>query len=582
MTSKRIAAASLVVLLGLGGAVVTATAASAEGEASTDTTAAPVAPTEEVTSSPDTQTAPESPTTSPASTDSATPSTETPEATEQQPADSATVASPQTPASQQRVSPASIPTADPYVVAIWEMLPNGDKFPQKLIASQVTASTDVHALDSKATKCGTSYQSDLYANDKITGALITKAILNGGDESWPGGTYQSKFSNTFTTPKCTVTTIAVPDLTVLPPTCDTAGSLPLTTWPAAQNPNGYEGDGFRVYLDKAYTGAGTYKATVQKVGPGFDPKYPAGTKVTGNLLQTLVVLPATGHQSTNPNGACYVPPVLEQCTTTTAGTVFTEQNTTAAMFSETRATGHYEFTGNALHVWTEGATSTDKVAFYFPISTSFAGLGEPSLNATVPAGIQIVTDFDGDGSADGILVGEAGAYGTDWWLSNSAAQFVKDGAPLHTGGSGSANHGTLGQWLAAFPSAAPQLGGFSLGSGVKADGLVKSITIGCKVYTFAHYTPPVIPPTELPVVVPPVTDTPTPTPSVTPTEVPTASVQRLASTGVDGTYLILGAGGLFVIVMGLIAIAITLGQRKLRRHEEHLAAIESGDIDPLA
>lgn len=85
------------------------------------------------------------------------------------------------------------------------------------------------------------------------------------------------------------TTVTVPDLAVTPPTCDTDGTLPLTFWPAAQNANGYEGDGFRVYLNKAYTGPGTYIATLQKVGPGFDPKYPGGTKVTGNLTQTLVV-----------------------------------------------------------------------------------------------------------------------------------------------------------------------------------------------------------------------------------------------------------------------------------------------------
>ena len=41
-------------------------------------------------------------------------------------------------------------------------------------------------------------------------------------------------------------------------------------------------------------------------------------------------------------------------------------------------------------------------------------------------------------------------YGDDWWLSNGSEQFVKDAAPLHTGGSGSDNHGTLAQWRAAF------------------------------------------------------------------------------------------------------------------------------------
>ena len=34
-------------------------------------------------------------------------------------------------------------------------------------------------------------------------------------------------------------------------------------------------------------------------------------------------------------------------------------------------------------------------------------------------------------------------YGNDWWLSNGSAQFVKDAAPSHVGGSGSDNDGTL-------------------------------------------------------------------------------------------------------------------------------------------
>ena len=158
--------------------------------------------------------------------------------------------------------------------------------------------------------------------------------------------------------------------------------------------------------------------------------------------------------------------------------------------SDTRATGHYGVQGTGLHVWTEGTTSTDKVAEYVATSAPLATVGEPSLEFTntsgggVP-GFQLVIDFDGNGSADGILVGEPGVYGNDWWASNGSAQFVKDGAPSHTGGFGSANHGTLDQWRAAFPNANVVAFGFSLGSGVKGDGVIDAINFDGTRYTFA-------------------------------------------------------------------------------------------------
>ncbi|GAA3181093.1 hypothetical protein GCM10010531_39120 [Blastococcus jejuensis] len=160
-------------------------------------------------------------------------------------------------------------------------------------------------------------------------------------------------------------------------------------------------------------------------------------------------------------------------------------------FSQTGATGHYEVQGSGLHIWTEGATSSDKVAGYVATSTPLAGIGEPSLDyaptfGSVPPGYQLVVDFDGNGSIDGILVGEPEFYGNDWWLTNGSAQFVKDGAPSHTGGSGSANHGTLDQWRTAFPNAVVKAFGFSLGSGVYGDGVINSIEFDGTTYTFAE------------------------------------------------------------------------------------------------
>jgi len=158
--------------------------------------------------------------------------------------------------------------------------------------------------------------------------------------------------------------------------------------------------------------------------------------------------------------------------------------------SDTRATGSYGVEGTGLRITTTGSASTDKVAEYVTTETPLAAVGEPSLtfrntSSGGTPGYQLVVDFDADGSSDGILIGEPGVYGNDWWVNDAAKQFVKDGAPSHTGGSGSANHGTLDQWRAAFPSATVQAFGFSLGSGVKGDGVIDAITFAGDTYTFA-------------------------------------------------------------------------------------------------
>jgi hypothetical protein len=92
-----------------------------------------------------------------------------------------------------------------------------------------------------------------------------------------------------------------------PATCGVAGGLApdFTLGTPAQNPNGWELDGGRIYLDKPYTGPGTYNYTVQKVGPGFDPKYPSGTKIVGKTSGTLVVEAAIPFQSADPAAPCF-------------------------------------------------------------------------------------------------------------------------------------------------------------------------------------------------------------------------------------------------------------------------------------
>jgi hypothetical protein len=180
----------------------------------------------------------------------------------------------------------------------------------------------------------------------------------------------------------------------------------------------------------------------------------------------------------------------------TAGTIYVPDDFNPAM-SDTRATGHYELQGTALHVWTTPTVTpgpnTNKVAEYVNTSTPLAAVGEPSLDqtynsgSTIAPGFQLVVDFDNDGSADGILVGEPAAYGTNWWLNTSSKPFVQAGAPHTGGGFGSPWYGTLDEWRAAFPNANVVAFGFSLGSGVTGDWTINAINFAGTRYTFGKH-----------------------------------------------------------------------------------------------
>ncbi|KQM82121.1 Ig-like domain-containing protein [Agromyces sp. Leaf222] len=164
-------------------------------------------------------------------------------------------------------------------------------------------------------------------------------------------------------------------------------------------------------------------------------------------------------------------------------------------FSETRATGHYERTADGLHIWTEGATSTDKVAGYLnvdlPLASTLSGGIDYAATSGITPGAQFAVDIDGNGSPDGILVGES-VYGENWWLTNgsSAAFKALDPSGAEDGGNGSAHFGTLAQWSAAAPAARIVKVGFSLGSGVKGDGVVRAVVAGGTRFTF-DANPPV-------------------------------------------------------------------------------------------
>jgi len=162
---------------------------------------------------------------------------------------------------------------------------------------------------------------------------------------------------------------------------------------------------------------------------------------------------------------------------------------------DTRTSGHYDVVGSALHVWTDNNSGQAKVAEYVDTSVPLADVGEPQLHqvnngtGTIPPGFQLVVDFDADGSADGILVGEPTFYGSNWWLNNAADPSVKVNAPHTGGGFGSPYYGTLDEWRANFPSANVVAFGFSLGSGVEGDWTITSIEFAGTTYTFAKGAP---------------------------------------------------------------------------------------------
>lgn len=155
---------------------------------------------------------------------------------------------------------------------------------------------------------------------------------------------------------------------------------------------------------------------------------------------------------------------------------------------DVRGSGQYDVTADGgLHIKT--TTGTDKVAEYVATNRPLAQVDEPSLDYTPTSGaipgFQLVVDFDGNGTPDGILVGEP-VYNGDWWATNGSAQFVRDAAPLHGTGFGSTNHGTLDEWRTAFPDAVVQDFGFSLGTGPQGEGVINAINFAGTSYTFAN------------------------------------------------------------------------------------------------
>lgn len=184
--------------------------------------------------------------------------------------------------------------------------------------------------------------------------------------------------------------------------------------------------------------------------------------------------------------ACYVPPT-NTCEAYSDGPHSTNLEPLWSNV-DTRSAGHYEYVDGGLHVWTDDNSSQAKVSLGYPASFPLEHTGVLDLDwtgSTPPPGVNLfITTEHGNGT----LVYES-VYGQDLWLTNGSAQWLKDNAPVNGGGNGSQWHGTIDQWLEVIPDAQVVGIAFSLGSGVLGDGVIHSITAGCKVYTFDYERP---------------------------------------------------------------------------------------------
>jgi hypothetical protein len=161
-----------------------------------------------------------------------------------------------------------------------------------------------------------------------------------------------------------------------------------------------------------------------------------------------------------------------------------------SQLSDTRSAGHVDFLEDGLHVWTDDATSNAKAAEYVAVPAQ----GIPSTASltwygTSPQpGSQIVFDVDSDrtnANTWNILVGEP-TYADDYWYPGGTTRAAAHGVtcPQTTGGSGSDCHGTLAEWQQAVPTAEVYAVGFSLGSGIKGDGVLEDLQVGDTDYRF--------------------------------------------------------------------------------------------------
>lgn len=168
--------------------------------------------------------------------------------------------------------------------------------------------------------------------------------------------------------------------------------------------------------------------------------------------------------------------------------------------SQTRSAGHVEMRSGrdaGMRIFTDNATSEAKVAGYVavtPIAMSVVAAGpEPSMvylptEGPAPGYQLVMAGKDTTGVArTWILVGET-VYGDKWWAASCGAYCANLGIPASTGGGGP-YQGTLDEWAAALPAASVTKVGFSLGSGVQGDGILKSLTFRSTTWQFVYERP---------------------------------------------------------------------------------------------
>jgi outer membrane biosynthesis protein TonB len=141
----------------------------------------------------------------------------------------------------------------------------------------------VKVLDQYAKLCGTFYQSDLYANDARTKALIAKGVLNGGDESWPDNGTQRY--DTLTTQPCPTTEPTAPPTTT--PEVTPSPSTPLPS------------DSPTLPSQPSDSPSPTTPATVTSASPSTTKSVDVVTPVTEQKVTGTTTAPATEKRATN-------------------------------------------------------------------------------------------------------------------------------------------------------------------------------------------------------------------------------------------------------------------------------------------
>ncbi|MEO6110010.1 MAG: hypothetical protein ABIP50_03310 [Candidatus Saccharimonadales bacterium] len=111
-------------------------------------------------------------------------------------------------------------------------------------------------------------------------------------------------------------------------------------------------------------------------------------------------------------------------------------------------------------------------------------------------GLNLYVDMDGDLSTTndrGTMVFEK-VYGQDLWVPTSASNAALSAvAPSHTGGNGSANHGTINQWLTNIPNAWVMDWALNYGRIGATEWNVTKVVINCSNFTYDHYVAPPTP-----------------------------------------------------------------------------------------